>query len=237
MNNNQIIRQKPSQEIISRFEELNSASTKNYEELFALIDGYDWRDEIFDEDGKHGIKNVKGEVVVPAIYDGFYTIESFFQPSLPVVAIKDGLCGLVKRDGEGTPMSEFAHSYMGRIFDTLVYTAVKPGDDNHFALSVMGEVITPYEIEKYYQPSDGCVILEANGKFGILDIEQGMVYVSPEYDEIHDQGYGDDFLFIKDGVEGYVTLNGEFISKERYAGLDPEQQDEYMEVGFIGSYA
>jgi hypothetical protein len=237
MNNNQIIRQKPSQEIISRFEELNNASTKNYEELFALIDGYDWRDEIFEEGGKHGTKNVKGEVVVPAIYDGFYTIENFFQPSLPVVAIKDGLCGLVKRDGEGTPMSEFAHSYMGRIFDTPVYTAVKPGDDNHFALSVMGEVITPYEIEKHYQPSDGCVILEANGKYGILALDQGYVYISPEYDEIHDQGYGEDFLFIKDGVEGYVTLNGEFVSKERYAGLDPEQQDEYMEVGFIGSYA
>ena len=237
MNNNQIIRQKPSQEIISRYDELNNAENKNYEELFGLIGSYDWRDEIFDEGGKHGIKNVEGEVVVPAIYDGFYTIESFFQPSLPVVAIKDGLCGLVKRDGEGTPMLEFAHSYMGRIFDTLVYTAVKPGDDNHFALSVMGEVITPYEIEKYYQPSDGCVILEANGKFGILALDQGYVYISPEYDEIHDQGYGDDFLFIKDGVEGYVTLNGEFVSKERYAGLDPEQQDEYMEVGFIGSYA
>ena len=235
MNKNQNTLQKPSQEIINRYNELNSAATKNYDELFSLIDSYDWFDEIFEENGKKGMKNIKGEVVIPAIYDGFNTIESYLRPSLPVVAIKDGLCGLVKRDGKGTPMAEFIHSYMERVFDTPVYIAEKPGDDKRFALSVMGVVITPYEIEKYYQPSDGCMIVEANGKFGILAMDQGMVYVSPEYDEIHGQGYGDDFLFFKDGVEGYVTLNGEFISKERYTSLSLEQQDEYMEIGFVGS--
>ena len=50
-----------------------------------------------------------------------------------------------------------------------------------------------------------------------------------------DQGFGDDFLFVKDGVEGYVTLDKRFISKAEYAKLDPEAQDELLEVGFIGS--
>ena len=35
------------------------------------IDRYDWFDMVFEENGKLGLKDIKGDVVVPAKYDGF----------------------------------------------------------------------------------------------------------------------------------------------------------------------
>ena len=35
------------------------------------IDRYDWFDTVFEENGKLGLKDIKGDVVVPAKYDEF----------------------------------------------------------------------------------------------------------------------------------------------------------------------
>lgn len=247
MSNTVTKRPKPSIEIINRFDELKAliktfdnkvdwnVSAKIYQEYNKLMDDYDWCDEVFVENGKKGLKNVKGEIVVPAIYDNFLMPEPYFYPSIPVPAIKDGKAGLIKRDGKGTIDVAFDYYYIERMFGTALYAVWQPEDKKHFAIMAAGVVLTPYEIEQYYLPCDGCAIIKANGKYGVIAIDQGLIYIAPEYDEVLDQGFGEYFLFIKDGVEGYVTLEGKFISKHEYAGLAPEEQDEYLEVGFVGS--
>lgn len=199
---------------------------------------YDWTDEVFEENGKKGLKNIKGEVVVPAIYDDFGPLESYsYYCNLSSVVAKFGdYMALVKRDGTGTPITEFEYHYIEPICFLPIYAVWKKNDLKHFALMIDGEVITPYEIEKYYMQCNGVLPLEANGKAGMLAYDLGLIYIKPEYDELYDDGFGSDFTFVKDGKKGRVTLDKRFISDEEYNSLSEEEQDNLEDVGFICSY-
>ena len=51
-----------------------------------------------------------------------------------------------------------------------------------------------------------------DGKYHLFDIK-------PEYDEIYDEGVGSDFIFVKDGKKGRVTLDKKFVSEAKAAGM------------------
>ena len=210
---------------------------KNYLKLLQdredLIHGYDWYDEVFEENGKKGLRNIRGEVVVPAIYDGFGMLHPYYLPMMLVGAMKDDKFGLVKRDGKGTPTTDFEFHYVESIPFTLFNIAFKSEDLHHFAIIVLDKVFTPYELVNYYMPCDEHIILKGdNDKYGIIG-ERSLIYISPEYDEIIDNGIGDDFTFIKGGVKGRVTMDKRFISDEDYDNLTDEEQDELYDIGFV----
>lgn len=206
------------------------------QEYTNLISDYDWHDEEFDENGKKGLKNVKGEIVVPAIYDSFFMREPYFLKSKPVGAKLNGQAALVKRDGKGTPITEFEYLYIEPIIFTQLYAVWKKEDNKHFALMCNGKVITPYEIEDYGMACDGAVLLIANSKKGLVLFEQyEPIYIKPEYDDIYNDGCGSEFTFIKDGAEGRTTLDGKFISKEEFEKLSDEEQDDLHDAGFISA--
>ena len=200
-----------------------------------LVYGYDWFDEVFEENGKKGLRNIRGEVVVPAIYDGFGMLHPYYLPTMLVGAIKDDKFGLVRRDGKGTPTTDFEFHYVEPIPYTLFNIAFKSEDLNHFAIIVLNKVFTPYELVNYYRPCDDHIILKGdNDKYGIIGMSS-LIYISPEYDDIIDNGIGDDFTFIKDGVKGRVTMDKRFISDEDYDNLTDEEQDDLYEIGFISA--
>ena len=212
---------------------------KNYLNLLQeredLMHGYDWFDEVFEENGKKGLRNVRGEVVVPAIYDDFCMPRPYYLPSLLVGAKKGDKVALVERDGKGTPKSDFEFHYVEPIPFTLFDIAFKSEDLHHFAISVLGKVFTPYELIDYYMPCDDHIILKGdNDKYGIVGLSS-LIYISPQYDDIIDNGIGDDFTFIKDGVKGRVTMDKRFISDEDYDNLTDEEQDDLYEIGFINA--
>ena len=198
-----------------------------------LMFGYDWLDEVFEENGKKGLRNVRGEVVVPAIYDDFLMPRPYYLPMMLVGAKKGGKFALVERDGKGTPSTDFEFHYVEPIPFTLFNIAFKSEDLHHFAIVVLGKVFTPYELVNYYRPCDDHIILKGdNDKYGIIGMGS-LVYISPEYDDIIDNGIGEDFTFIKDGVKGRVTMDKRFISDEEYRNMSDEQQDELYDLGFI----
>lgn len=200
-----------------------------------LIHDYDWFDEVFEENGKKGLRNIRGEVVVPAIYDGFCMPHPYHLPMMLVGAKKGDKVALVKRDGKGTPTTDFEFHYVEPIPYTLFNIAFKSEDLHHFAIIVLNKVFTPYELVNYYIPCDEHIILKGdNDKYGIIG-ERSLVYISPEYDDIIDDGMGNDFIFIKDGVKGRVTMDKRFISDEDYDNLTDEEQDELYEIGFINA--
>ena len=82
------------------------------QERHELMFGYDWLDEVFEENGKKGLRNVRGEVVVPAIYDGFCMPRPYYLPMLLVGAKKGDKVALVERDGKGTPRTDFEFHYV-----------------------------------------------------------------------------------------------------------------------------
>lgn len=210
---------------------------KNYLRLLQeredLIYEYDWFDEVFEENGKKGLRNIRGEVVVPAIYDDFGMRHPYYLPMMLVGAKKGDKFGLVKRDGKGTPTTDFEFHYVEPIPYTLFNIAFKSEDLNHFAIIVLNKVFTPYELVYYYMPCDDHIILKGdNDKYGIIGLSS-LIYISPEYDDIIDNGIGDDFTFIKDGVKGWVTMDKRFISDEDYDNLSDEEQDDLYDIGFI----
>ena len=203
------------------------------QERHELMYGYDWLDEVFEENGKKGLRNIRGEVVVPAIYDDFCMPRPYYLPMLLVGAKKGDKVALVKRDGKGTPSTDFEFHYVEPIPFTPFNVAFKSEDLHHFAIVVLGKVFTPYELVDYYLPCDDHVILKGdNDKYGIIGMHS-LLYIAPEYDDIIDNGIGDDFTFIKDGVKGRVTMDKRFISDEEYDNLSDEEQDELYDVGFI----
>lgn len=205
---------------------------KEYQSLFCNLD---WHDEVFEADGKKGLKDIKGETVVPAIYDDICIPGNYLFPHDYAIAKKGDKVALVDRDGKGTPRSAFDFSKIIPIMPTLseFYLAFKEGDDKHFALLVSGKEFTPYELTKCYEPCNGYLIVaDENDKCGMLDLER-LEYVAPEYDEIYDEGDGSFIIFVKDGKEGWLTFDRRFILKDDYDKMSDEEQDELLEAGFF----
>ena len=186
-----------------------------------LASDYDWRDEIFEENGKKGMKNIKGEVIVPAIYDDFGTPENYYATTPYVCAYLDGKAGLVMRDGSGTPVTAFEFHHMERIFDTDTYAVWKPDDLTHFALMNDGKTFTPYELTKYGYRSPHTQFLYTGDKVGVL--AYGTTYVRPEYDRI--DNYGN---VVKDGIVGLVTNECRFVSDEELRNLSDEEHVSFI---------
>lgn len=203
-----------------------------YQEYYDCLSDYDWDDEVFEENGKKGLKNVKGEITVPAIFDDFCTTEKYYHKSLPVGAVLNGNAALVSRDGKGTALTDFEFDNIECIPFTDVYAVSKKEDKRHFALMAQGKVFTPYEIEIYGDVCDGAVRLASEGKIGMYAYEAG-VYIKPEYDDIYDEGVGACFIFVKDGKEGRVTWDKRFVSDEEFETLSDDEQTELEDAGFI----
>ena len=201
------------------------------QELADLIENYDWMDEVFEENGKKGLKNVKGEIVVPAIYDDFLSVVAYGYKA-NCVAQLDGKAGLVKRDGKGTPVSDFDFEHVESIPFTPVHAVWKAGSEK-FALMIGRELVTPFELEKFCGASDGVIVLEVGGKMGMLAYDPNFIYIAPEYDRIDYDGCGSCFTFVKDGIEGRVTYEGKFVSNEEFDSLSEDEKCDLEEIGFV----
>ena len=204
-------------------------------EFHSLIEQYDWSDEIFEDNGKKGVRNIKGEILVPAMYDDFAFTGYYYSHLVNVAAVKDGKMGLVKYNGTGTPVTDFEYSTIKLIPLTSCLYAVKTdADPKHFALLIPGVMRTPFELDKYYERCDNNLFVDGDGKCGVYDLSSG-VYVAPEYDEIEFIDLGENYIFVKDGVKGYLALDKRFISLDDYEKLSDEEYDKWWETGFICS--
>ena len=177
------------------------------------IERYDWFDTVFEEGGKLGLKDIKGDVVVPAKYDGFQERCHFlFARNVPRVALVRGKAGLVKADGSGeelTPFDYDASSFM--IIEP--YFMMKKGDKMGI-LGMDGHVIAPCFLDEIYHPSGRCVVFKAGGKYGILDSYCNDLYVAPQYDNIEFIDMEQPYTVTKDGVQGVINEAGTFMTDE-----------------------
>lgn len=163
--------------------------------------------------GKKGVMTPAGKILVPAEYDEFVFTGNINRRLTNLPAIKDGKYGLVAADGTGKPVCEFRFDWIDWTpFGILVakWDGVK---DKFGLIDYNGKVMIPNVLTRIYRPWNDFVKLEANGKFGALDIYTYHCIV-PEYDLIvFDKN--DELRFRKDGVWGYVIEEtGEFIPKE-----------------------
>ena len=110
---------------------------------------------------------------------------------------------------------------------TGLYQATWGDSDKFGFITPKGEVFIPNVIDKVYEPWNDCMFLEADGKFGALDVRT-FEFVLPEYDKLGDEVDGF-VVFYKDGVPGYVDeATGTFVPVADYEADEDRYDDCYF---------
>ena len=235
---------KATAEIVSEYNELKkilcaekfSSFSEKFkaasERMVELENSYDWFNFEFTDPvtEKKGLKTVTGEVIVPALYDGFCEFHSFlFEPHAPVIAVKNGKWGIVKGNGSGQEVCEFKFDSIASAPFCTLFFARWDGEKERFGIiAVDGEIVCPNILTSYGEPFNGVMTIESDGKHGIIDIDSYQC-VLPEYDELEIDN--DDYvIFHKGNQKGYVTENGEFVTLEQY-----DSDDNYIDVPVLST--
>ena len=209
--------------------ELNATASR----IALLEEQYDWFHVEFTDPvtGKKGLKSVSDEVIAPALFDGLGEYQSYtFSPYAPVIAIKDGKCGIIKGDGSGEQLSEFKFDSISSLGFANFYVARWGGEKDHFGIiEVDGEVICPNILTCIDEPFNDITIITNVDKFGIIDIRTHQC-VLPEYDSVNLDEQAD-VIFYKGDQRGYITKgDGKFITLEQY-----KNDDKYEDIPMIAT--
>ena len=199
---------------------LDKEANAVWDRINELKQQYDWFNVEFTDPttGKKGLKTVAGEVIAPAQYDGFNELQSYvYSPHAPVIAIKDGKCGIVRGDGSGQQLCDFKYDDIRSYTFTTLYLARWDGEKERFGIiAANGEVICPNILTSYdAQPCNGISQIFSGDKYGVIDLDTYQC-VLPEYDGI-EMDADADIIFIKGDQRGYITEEkGEFVTVEQY---------------------
>ena len=222
----------PTAEIINKFTtynaEMNAALKRNDLDLAneylrkveALSEEYDFFDQEFTENGHTGLKDITGQVRIPAQYKAIgdrYRYDHW--RSLPVAVMnEDDKYALAKADGSGTPLCEFAYDYI----------AFFPWTDHFIAhrgskatiLCPDGTALFPTMVDTIYEPFNHIITIMNEGKYGLCTTSGD--YVAPIYDEMEPDD--DDNVHVRLGdTWGYISGDGEFLPEP----LSEEDQDKW----------
>ena len=210
--------------------EANEVSNRIYE----LETNYDWFNVEFTDPvtGKKGLKTVAGELIAPAQYDGFNELQSYvYSPHAPVIAIKEGKCGIIKGDGSGQQLCDFKFDDIRTYTFTSLFLARWDGVKERFGIiAANGEIICPNILTSYdAHPCNGIAQLFSGDKYGAIDLCTYQC-VLPEYDDLEMDAEAD-IVFIKGDKRGYITEEkGEFVTVEQY-----ETDENFIDVPVLAT--
>lgn len=211
-------------------EELISLISKEYDgeiasEIQRLETSYDWFDTIFTENGKLGVKDILGKIVVPAEYDDIMELQSkILTPYNSTIVKKSGKMGFVQR-------------YTGKVFGEIVYDNLRVIEGYRFAYFQKngtksygivcredGREVVPCLIDDIKTTKTGFqnFIFRSGEKFGLYSAMHD-VYLEPVFDDICEpEQEGEPYLFTLDGVDGYMSKFGKFYTCKEYTLMQEE---------------
>ena len=194
---------------------------------------YDFETKVYEENGKFGVKDVLGEVLVPAIYESIEYTHGDWDRFNPVPASMNGKMALVASDGKGTPCTDFI--FDSTSYDEGYYFMEKDGKSGFADLD--GYMYLPAEADVIYEPEPYCdvVTYEIGEKQGYVSlaakVATGALYDACELDD-------DGFLVVsKDGVKGYIDVSGNFTLDESckyFSAALYVDLGEYAECAYTG---
>lgn len=167
--------------------------------------GFDWSDVIFYEDGKAGVKNVLGEILVPAKFDKIAFTYCYFVKNMPYIVINHGNFGMVKSDGSGEMLAPCEYHEIA----PLIYYGcfIVMADDYWGLINSNGHIVAPVEHDDIQILEDQFAVFRKDDKKGLYAFEND-VYVSPEYDDIKHDDIDEPIKFIRDGKTFYIDTEG-----------------------------
>ena len=195
---------------------------KEYDEIKAE---YDLFDQVFEENGMQGVRNVRGKVLVPALYKDYaevYIYSKHGQPK-PIAACDfNDKYALVACDGKGTALCAFEYDMLRFKFGGgAFYQCWKRIGEKDLVgvIDSKGNVVVPCEMDEIYGFCNNYAVVEKGDKVGV--VTTAGLYIEPLYDDFEES---DGFLTAcKDGVWGYISAKGEFIDMADEERLDSEE--------------
>ena len=201
----------PTTEQIQQYRQACKTATiqSDLEKIEEFEKEYDVFTKEYEENGKRGIKDAAGEILVPAIFDDIaYTFTDRMR-SIAVPVIKDGKMALVKPDGKGTLLTGFDYGHI--VFDDYYYVLIS-GEKKGLA-TMGGNVIIPAEMDEIYTPCNDLAAFTKDGKFGFTMIGYNII-TEPIYESYDIVTEWDYLQVVKDGVTGWIDESGNFTTDE-----------------------
>ena len=128
----------------------------------------------------------------------------------------------MKCDGKGTPLCGFEYEMIKFMFGSCaLYRCWKKVGDKLLAgvMDCDGNMLVPCEMDVIYAVSNNIAVIEKDGKFGGITMDN--FYLEPVYDEVEDK---DGYLYVcKEGAWGYISRKGEFIDENDENRMDEEE--------------
>lgn len=199
------------------------------EELNDIIAKYNLDAMIFiGPNGKKGMMDCLGNILVPARYDGFgFLPKPFDFPRKSVNALRNDKFYLVSLDGSGKELTEgydmIDLAISCHMYSPYIYT--RDGVKSCGFMSITGEEICDCYVDKYFGGLNS-IWYQSGDKHGFWQF--GNIFLPPIYDNI--EMLGDPWnplLFTLDGVQGLVRHDGSFMPLSEYKKLDEDEQDEW----------
>ena len=225
-------------EIAKRFCELNEKKDKtqvDYDEMNGYLVKYYILDAIIFEglDGKKGLKDCLGKILVPAKYDGFGFIPKPIDfPRKSVIAIRDDKYFVVALDGSGMELTKEPYDEIRLVMYYHMgspYVYRRNGLKAWGLMNLSGEEVCDCIIDNYAGGLNS-VWFESGEKQGYWQF--GTIFLPPVYDNIEMEGDPyEPLLFTLDGIQGYVNFDGTFISLSDYKMY--EEKEEYDLIGSL----
>lgn len=229
---------KQADELIKNDNDMEGLDILNKRQRF--IEKFNWFDIPFKENGHYGLKDFKGNVIIPARYDDFGDLHNYMQDeeftsSGVSIAQKNGKVGFVKRYS-GEEVTRFDFDAIYQIPFTHFYCFRKDGSKAIGIISKEGEEKCPCIIDYVYEiTSYAGIYFRSGDKYGYYS----MVFdfcVPPIYDEIVFEDLDKPLIFIIDGIEGQIDANGTFYSKEELNRLEEEDEVAFDRLDFLMEY-
>ena len=201
---------------------------------------YNWRDEMY--------RTILGKMLVPCGKYDYIKGCDYGNDTTLAIAVKDGKFGLIKRDGKGTVVFPFKYFLIGQlIYDKSEVEPDKAYDifygeyedpDKGKDLIVDGQIVVKNASftggidDRIYR---GGITYQKEGKYGFLGIYWDWCLLDPIFDNIIPHEQPPALTFVKNGTEGILTMDKEFIPLDTWNSLTKEQQNE-QEDNVIGYY-
>lgn len=187
--------------------------------LHAFTDVRDWFTTIFVENGKEGLKDLDGSIMVPAIFDKVSTFDrKLYGPAKSVVVMLGGKYGITQANGKGEMLLACEHENICDVYDRFIIT-----DNGKSGLFVCDTMVVPQIADRFFEPCYDVFKFVANGKFGMYDVVCE-VYFEPVYDDI--ELFPDEIIkVVYQGKVGFLHIDGYFVPAEE---ADPKESFNYM---------
>ena len=201
-----------------------------YDEMQSLEDKYG--EILVKKDGKYGVINVKGTMLVSCKYDyvkgDAYSKDGSFKDSGYIVGNKSSsgmLYGYIDKNEKEIIKAEQETIYrVIEIASDDVY--IVASSNGRYAIYKNKDNLTGYKyINVYYNNGANTFTVQKNKSYGLVSLE-GKVVISEQYDELMAVG-----IFVKaskDGVNYTFDLNGNEVADSKFASLQSTTTGKYF---------